>query len=180
MQDTEGDDHNVAAFEKGTRRAHAQLVQLIVDGRFLVDIDIGGGNIRFGLVKIVVADEIFDGVLRKKSFELVIQLRGKSFVVRQNQRGTIGLFNQLGHGERLARAGNAKKHLLLLAGIEAAIELVNRRGLVAARLIIAVQLEFHGMGLLQLCRPLAETYIILRHANSGFRNGKIPADSNQG
>src|SRR5260370_1022424 len=31
-----GYDHNVTAFEKGTRGAHAQLVQLVVDGGFLV------------------------------------------------------------------------------------------------------------------------------------------------
>jgi hypothetical protein len=43
---------------------------------------------------------------------------------------------------------------VLLAGLHAAIELFDRRGLVAARLIIAVQLEFHGKGLLQSYRPL--------------------------
>ncbi len=149
-----GHDDNVAAFEQGTRRAHAQLVQLVVDGGFLVDVDVRGGNVRFGLVKIVVADEIFDGILRKESFELVIELCSQSFVVRQHQRGTIGLLDQLRHGEGLARPGYAKKHLVLLASFHAAIELVNRRGLVAARLIIAVQLEFHEKGLLQLRRPL--------------------------
>ena len=97
-----GDDHNVAAFEQGASRAHAQLVQLIVDGGFLVDVNVRGGNVGFGLVKIVIADEIFDGVFRKEGLELVIQLRGQSFVMCQNQRGAAGLLDQLGHSEGLA------------------------------------------------------------------------------
>ena len=84
----------------------------------------------------------------------MIQLRGQSFVMCQNQRGAPGLLDQLGHGEGLARPGHAEEDLMLLTGFNTAIELVNRDRLVAARLIIAVQLEFHGMGLLKLRRPL--------------------------
>jgi len=84
----------------------------------------------------------------------VIELSGKRLVVREDQRGAVGLLDQLGHGEGLARARYAKQHLMLFTGFQAAIELLDRRGLIPARLVVAVQLEFHEEGLLQLRRPL--------------------------
>ena len=103
---------------KRARGAHAQLVELVVDGGFFVDVNVGGGNVGFGLVKIVVADEIFDGVFREKRFELVIKLRGERFVVRQDQRGAVGSFDELGHREGFAGAGDAEQHLVLVAGLQ--------------------------------------------------------------
>ena len=109
---------------------------------FFFDVDVGGGNVGFGLVVIVVADEIFDGVLREEAFELVIELRGERFVVRQDQRGAIGALDDLGHGEGLAGAGDAEQDLMLFAGFEAADELVDGCGLIAAGLIVAGSLKF--------------------------------------
>ena len=60
-----GDDDDVAALEEGARGAHAELVEFFVGGGFFFDVDVGGGNVGFGLVVIVVADEVFDGVLRE-------------------------------------------------------------------------------------------------------------------
>ena len=149
-----GDDDDVAPFEQRARRAHAQLVQLIVDRRFLVDVNVRGGNVGFRLVKIVVADEIFDGVFREKSLEFVIKLRGERLVMRQNQRGAVRRLDQLGHRERFAGTGHAQEHLVLFARFHAAIELFDGRGLISARLIVAVQLKFHGKGLLPARRAL--------------------------
>ena len=84
-----GDNDNVATFEERARRAHPQFIELVIDGRFFVDVQIGGRHIRFRLVKIVVADEIFDGVVREKAFELVVELRGKRFIVGQHERRAI-------------------------------------------------------------------------------------------
>ena len=56
--------------------AHAEFVELVVDGGFFVDVEIGGGDVGFGLVVVVVADEIFDGVFGEEGFELVVELRG--------------------------------------------------------------------------------------------------------
>src|SRR5260370_7671153 len=149
-----GDDDDVAAFEKGAGGAHAELVEFVVDGGFLVNVNIRGGDVSFGLVEIVVTDEIFDGVFREESFELMIELSGKRLVVREHQRGTVGLLDQLGHGEGLARTRYAKQHLMLFTCFQTAIELLDRRWLVPARLVIAVQPEFHEEGLLQLRQPL--------------------------
>ena len=79
------DNDDVTALEERTRGAHAQLVKLIVDSCFFIDIKICRRDIGFGLVIIVVADEILDGVFRKKRFELVIELCRQRFVVGENQ-----------------------------------------------------------------------------------------------
>src|ERR1700733_4396997 len=68
----DGSDHdNVAAFEERARGAHAQLVELIVDGGFFFDVGVTGRNVSFGLVIIVIADEIFDGIVGKKRAKFV-------------------------------------------------------------------------------------------------------------
>src|SRR5215469_10804284 len=77
-----GNNDDVAALEKRPGGAHAQFVEFVVDGGFFVDVQVGGRDVGFGLVVIVVADEIFDGVFRKERFELVVKLRGESLVVR--------------------------------------------------------------------------------------------------
>ena len=65
-----GDDDHVAALEERARGAHAQAVELVVDGGFLFDVGVGGGQIGFGQIVVVVADEIFDGVLRERNCEI--------------------------------------------------------------------------------------------------------------
>ncbi len=61
------DDDDIAALEERARGDHAELVELVVDGGFLVDVKIRGRDVGFGLVIIVVADEIFEGVFRKEA-----------------------------------------------------------------------------------------------------------------
>ncbi len=139
-----GDDDDVATLEKRTRGAHAKFVELFVDGGFLLDINVRGGHVGFGLVVIVVADEILDGVAREKRTEFVIELRGESFVVGDDERGAIQLLDHLGHGERLARAGDAEEHLMLVASRDTALDLRDGFGLVAARFVVARKLEIHA------------------------------------
>ena len=132
-----GYDDDVAALEEGSSGAHAQPVELFVDGRFLFDIGVGGGKIGFGLVVVVVADEIFDGVLRKEIAKFVEELRGQRFVVRQHQGRAVHGGNDLGHGEGFAGAGDAEQDLVFVAAFDAAHELADGRRLVAAGLVIA-------------------------------------------
>ena len=73
---------------------------------------------------------------------------------------------------------------MLLARFHASVELVNRDRLVAARLIIAVQLEFHGMGLLKLRRPLPNPSLYSGRQAVAFdgetrRQFRITADSGE-
>ena len=102
------------------------------------------GNVGLGLVIIVVADEIFDGVLREERLEFVIELRGERLVVREDDRGAIELLDHLGHREGLARAGDAEQHLVAVAVGQAADELRDGLRLVAAGLVVAGKFEFHG------------------------------------
>ena len=92
----------------------AQLVQLVVDGGFFLDVDVARRDVRFRLVVVVVADEILHRVIREEGFELVVELRGQRLVVRQNQRGPADGLDHLGHGEGLPRARHAQQHLVLL------------------------------------------------------------------
>ena len=151
-----GDDDDVAAFEQSAGGAHAELVELVVDGGFLVDVQIGGGDVGFGLVVVVVADEIFDGVFGEEGFELVVELCGERFVVSQDQSGAVQGFDDLCHREGLAGAGDAQQDLVFVAGFDAADELVDGGGLVAAGLVGAAKLEFHAARLLLVCWGVAK------------------------
>jgi len=121
-----------------------QLVQFLVDGRFLLDVQVAGGDIRFRLVVVVVTHEIFDSVAGEELLELVIKLRGKRLVMRQNQRRPLRLLDDLGHGEGLARAGHAQQHLVLLARGQALHQLGDSAGLIPARLVGGHQLKVHA------------------------------------
>ena len=138
-----GDDHAVAALEQRARRGEAQLVQLVVDGGFFFDVDVAGRHIGFRLIVVVVADKIFDCVGGEERFEFVIELGGQGFVVRQDQRGTAGFFDDLGHGEGFAGAGDSEQDLVLFTVEDAAEELIDGRRLVAARAIVDRQMEAH-------------------------------------
>ena len=103
------------------------------------------GDIGLGLVVVVVGDEILHRVVGKELLELGAELGGQGLVVGQHQGGPLDLLDDLGHGEGLARAGDAQKHLML----EALFNALSQRGdglrLIARGLIIGMELEFgHG------------------------------------
>src|SRR5439155_26572697 len=68
----------------------------------------------------------------------------------------------------LAGTGDAEKYLMLVAGCDAGGKLIDGGRLISARLVVAVQLEFHREGLLPVLPGMAETFIILRHASPGI------------
>ncbi len=119
-----GDDDAVAALEQRLGGRKPQLVELVVDGRFFLDVDVAGRNVGLGLVVVVIGDEVFDRVLREEVLELVVELRGEGLVVRQDERRTVDLLDDLGHGEGLAGAGNAQQHLVLFAFVDTPGELM--------------------------------------------------------
>ncbi len=136
-------DDRVAPLEQAARRREPQLVQLLVDRGFLLDVEVAGGNVRLGLVVVVVADEILDRVRREELLELVVELRGQRLVVRQDQRRPVGLLDHLGHGEGLARAGHAQQHLVLFARPQPLHKLVDGARLVALGLVAGDELKVH-------------------------------------
>jgi len=114
---------------------------LVVDRGFLLNVGVRLRDVGLGLVVVVVRDEVLDGVPREEGLELLVELRGERLVVRQHQRRPVGLRDHRRHGEGLARSRDAQQHLVLVAALEAAHELVDRARLVALGLEVAHQLE---------------------------------------
>ena len=136
-----GHDHDVAPLEEAARRREPEPVDLLVDRRLLLDVRVRLRDVGLGLVVVVVRDEVLDGVAREEGLELLVELRGERLVVGQHERRAVHLGDDRGHRERLAAAGDAEQHLVLVAAQQAGRELVDRAGLVAPRLEVAHQLE---------------------------------------
>ena len=54
-----------------------------------LDVGVGARQIGFGLVVVVVADEVLDRVVREELLELAVKLRGQGLVVRHDQRRPV-------------------------------------------------------------------------------------------
>ena len=119
----------------------AQLVDIVVDGRILLDIGIRSGHIGFRLVVVVIADEILHGIVREKLAEFVVQLGGQRLVGRQYQRGAPACGDDIGHAEGLAGTGDAKQHLGRHTGADIGDKPVNGLRLIAHGGIAGLQAE---------------------------------------
>ena len=119
-----------------------QPVDLLVYRRILFDKSIGVGNVRLRLVIVVVGDEILHRIVGKKLPELGAQLSGQRLVVGQNQRGPLDSLNHLGHGVRLARAGNTQQGLLVQAVLNARRQSGDGLRLVAAGRVFGNHFKF--------------------------------------
>ncbi len=107
---------------------------------------VAGGDVGLGLVVVVVGDEVFDGIIWEEGLELVVELSGEGLVVREDEGGAVELFDDLGHREGLAGAGDTEEDLVFFAGVQTGDELADGSGLVALRLVGGGELEVH------LCR----------------------------
>ena len=106
-----GDDDDVAPLHQrlGARQAH--LLDMLVDRRVLFDEQVALRHVGFGLVVIVVADEVFDRILREKVAELAVQLRRQRLVGGEDDGGPAHARDDVGHGVGLARTGHAQQGL---------------------------------------------------------------------
>ena len=123
-----GHDDDVVALHQRARRGVAHAVDLLVDRRILLDEGVGARHVGFGLVVIVVRDEVLDRVLREETLHLAVELRRQRLVGRHHQRRPALAGDDVGHGEGLARPGDAQQHLVALAAFDAGDELLDRRG----------------------------------------------------
>ena len=87
----------------------AQAIDLVVDRAVLLDVEVLRGNVRLGLVVVVVRDEVLDGVLGEELAELVAELGGQGLVVGDDEGGPPELGDRPGHRERLAGARGAEQ-----------------------------------------------------------------------
>ena len=67
----------------------AQAVDLLVDRRVLLDVEVPARDVGLGLVVVVVGDEVLDRVVGEERAELVAQLGGQRLVVRHDQRRAL-------------------------------------------------------------------------------------------
>ena len=132
------------------------------------------GDIGLGLVIIVIADEEFDRIVGEVALELAVELRGEDLVGRHHQRRPLQRLDDLGHGEGLARAGDAEQHLALLAVERLLGQFLDRRRLVAGRLVIRDELER-----LAALRLLRTRRLVRDEGLARFRLGKRGADLNR-
>ena len=131
--------------EQSRRRREPKLLDFIVDLQILFDVGVGRRNEGLGLVVIVVAHEVLDEVVGKERLELAVELGSQRFVVAQDECGTLGLGDDVGHREGLSRARYPEQHLVFCAVVHPFDQLANGLGLVPGRLEGAVQLErTHG------------------------------------
>ncbi len=125
-----GDDHHIAPCEQRRRRGVAQPVDLLVDRRVLLDVEILRGNVGLGLVVVVVRDEVLDRVRREVRAELVAELRRQRLVVGEHERRPLQPLDRRRHGHRLAGARRAQQGDPARTGLDALHEPVDRRWLV--------------------------------------------------
>src|SRR5207302_10592830 len=110
-----GDDDNVFAADKRARGSVAKPVEVLVDLSIFFDVNVALGDVGFGLVVIVIANEIMNGVARKEGAELLVKLCRQGLVVRQHQGRLADLGDRMGRGERLSGSGRAQQRLTQLA-----------------------------------------------------------------
>ena len=77
-----GYDNHIASFKQSARRGHTQAINLVIYRRLFLDVSVRSWHVSFGLVVVVVRDEIFYGVFWKEGFEFLIELRRERLVVR--------------------------------------------------------------------------------------------------
>ena len=125
------DDHAVGTLEDRLGRRQPHLLDVLVDRRVLLDVEIARRNVRFRLVVVVVRDKVLDRVVREELAEFRIELRRQRLVRRDHHRGSPGARDDVGHRERLARARDAEQRLEGQTVGEAFDELLDGRRLVA-------------------------------------------------
>jgi len=135
------DDDHVVAFEQRPRRRMPHAVDRLVYRGFFLDVRIRPRDIGLGLIIVIIADEIFDRVVREETLELTIKLRREDLVRREDQRGPLHRLDHLGHRERLARPRDAEQHLITLAGLRRLDEFLDRGRLIPRGRIIRNNLE---------------------------------------
>ena len=136
-----GHDEHVPPRHQRARRGVAELVYLVVDVSFLLDVRVGRGDVGLRLVVVVVGDEVLDGVLREEIAELLRELGRKRLVGCDDERRLLYGLDGLRHRVGLAGAGDAEEGLMAHAAAYAVREPFDGLRLVAARLEVGDDAE---------------------------------------
>ena len=132
-RDARHDDDVVAAEQRRGGRVPEPL-DLLVHRAVLLDVRVGLRHVGLGLVVVVIADEVLDGVVGEEAAELVGELGGQRLVRRHDQRRTLDPLDHVGDREGLARAGRPEERGVGVARRDGGGQLVDGQRLVAGRL----------------------------------------------
>ena len=81
MQETELTMIASRRSKQRARGGEAEFVELIVDRRLFFNVEVAGRDVGFGLVVVVVGNEVLDGVVGEELFEFVVKLGRERLVV---------------------------------------------------------------------------------------------------
>ncbi len=139
------DNNHILTLQKRPGSGESHAVDLLVNRRILLDEGVALRHIGLWLIIIVVGDEVFHRIVRKKLLKLAIKLCCQRLVGSQNQRRLLHLFDDTGHGVGLARSGNAQQHLMRCPLAHTIDQFRNGAGLIPLGLKFTLQLKFgHG------------------------------------
>ena len=119
-------------------------LDFLVHAGILLDEGVGARDVGLRLVKIEIADKVFDGVARKKTFELRVKLAASVLLCEMTSVGLVDVSDDVRDGERFARTGDAQQRLVLGAGQNAGGQFFNRLRLVAGGRVIGNKFK-HGL-----------------------------------
>ncbi len=136
-----GDNDDVLTALQRGHCLQAQAVEFVIDLRLFLDEEVVTRDVGLRLVVVVVADEVRDGVMGEEVAELGVELGGQRLVVGQDDGRPLRLLDDVGDGERLARARRAQQRLKLVAAIHAGHQPFDGRRLVARSREVGYQLK---------------------------------------
>ncbi len=119
----------------------AQPLDIVVDGRILLDVGVRLGDVRLGLVVVVVRDEVLDRVVGKHFPKLVRELSRQSLVRRHHQSRALQLLDQPRSRGRLTGTGRTEEDYVLLPLVDPFLQLGDSCRLIACRFVRADDLE---------------------------------------
>src|SRR5213080_2623443 len=135
------DDDDVLALEQRSRRRVPHPVDGVIDGGILGDVCICGRDVGFWLIVIVIADEIFDCVVRKEALKFAVELRRQRFVVHDDQSRLLDPSDHVGEGKGFAGTGHAQEDLMRLSSQNAVCQALNGLWLISSGLKLRDQPE---------------------------------------
>ncbi len=134
-------DNHVLAVHQRVGGGKTEALDLLVDGRILLDVRVRLRDVGLGLVIVVVTDEVLDGIVRKEPLQLGVQLSRQRLVVRDHQRRPAVAGDHIRHRERLAGPGHAFQGLETPPLLQPFTQRLNGLRLIAGGLVRRDKLE---------------------------------------
>ena len=137
-------DH-IATCEQRLGGRMPQPVNLVVDLRFLFYVGVRARHIRLRLVVVVIGNKVFHHVIWKELPQLAAQLRGKRFVVGDDEGRALDMFNDIRDRVSLSRSRHTQQRLCLVTPNKTLDKSINGLWLITSWLVGRVECEVHNV-----------------------------------